>query len=370
MRSNPQSDAYSETRVPGLRPGTLMHRLRSRAVSRRIPMHVMLELTDRCNLRCRHCYLNGEASASELSLNEYGDILTQLAQAGVLFLTLTGGEPMLRRDFFAIAEHARIHAFALNIFTNGTLIDEDAADRLRDLCPQRVEISILGGSAATHDDLTGVPGSFDLAVSAAKRLVQRGIRVQLKTTWMNANANEATTIIALADDLGASFRDGFLLLPYRNGDGSPDDLALTQQQLQDLVWSRLAGPHPIALAPARTLTEEQKQSIIPCGAGQASCLIDAHGVVLPCVAMRARLGDLRKSAFSDVWENSAALRELQQIRLADLPECGSCDLFTHCNRCAGQAQKEFGDVTARSEAACKVARAFEDLRCRPDCGLS
>ena len=127
---------------------------------RQIPLHVLLELTPACNLRCIHCYC---APGGQRPLNgeEVEGLLEQLAAAGTLHLSLTGGEAMMRPDFFDILRSARRLHFALNVLTNGTLIGPAEADALAAVGPWEVGISIYGPTAVIHDRVTRVPGSFE-----------------------------------------------------------------------------------------------------------------------------------------------------------------------------------------------------------------
>src|SRR5437868_14362963 len=117
-----------------------------------VPLHVLLELTYRCNVRCVHCYLAGQER--EMTLPELLPVLDDLADAGCLILTLSGGEVLLRKDFFEIAGAARARGFALRIFTNATMVTPRIADRIAALDPVVGETSLLGGDAATHDGVT------------------------------------------------------------------------------------------------------------------------------------------------------------------------------------------------------------------------
>ncbi|MFB0545956.1 MAG: SPASM domain-containing protein, partial [Anaerolineae bacterium] len=117
------------------------------------------------------------------------------------------------------------------------------------------------------------------------------------------------------------------------------------------------------------LTEEMKQDIHPCGAGQTSCCIDSYGNVHPCAAIDTVLGNLRKERFADIWHNSEELERIRSIRLSDLPECGSCDLFLPCNRCAGLAKMETGSLLGRPSQCCEVTYAMEGFYREKRCEL-
>ena len=333
--------------------------LQQKARAHDIPLHVMLELTDRCNARCRHCYVSDRSAVRELSLTEYEGILTQLAAAGTLFLVFSGGEPLVRPDFFEIASLARQMEFSLTLFSNAILIDPGTADRLAELCPGRVEISLLGGRAATHDRITQVPGSFEKTIRGARLLIERGISVQFKTTWMRENIEEAAAIRTLAKSIGASFRSGFLVIHKRDGDASPADFRATADQLRAMVQQnyercdvKTVPPEPAPLADA------QKEGN-PCGMGQVSCRIDSRGNVYPCAAVDIVLGSLRQHTFASIWNGSEELKRLRSIRIADLTECSSCELYSRCSRCAGLARMETGSLLGPSPQACIVTRAFE-----------
>lgn len=342
----------TDSQAPGAAREPLLRQIIRKAAGQSIPLHAMFELTNRCNLRCRHCYVNPAERGDELSLAEIKDLLQQLADAGGLFLSFSGGEPLLRDDFLEIAGYARRLGFTFTLFTNGTLVEPALADALRELCAQRVEISILGGQAETHDAITGVAGSFRAAVRGARRLLDRGITVQFKTTWLRANVEELPLVERLVRDLGAGFRAGHSLLPRWNGHALSDTLHPSAAQLgvharAYAAADRDQGPRPVPPA--------QQRDVIPCGVGQASCLIDSRGQLLPCVALRVPVADLRKERLASAWASSPELRRLRSIRLADLPACRGCALYTRCNRCAGLAEKESGSVMGPSLQACRLA---------------
>ena len=363
-------DQALEAAPTAQRPVSLLRSLSRKASEREIPIHTMLELTNLCNLKCRHCYITEHSRNGELQLDEYRDIMDQLAAVGVLFLTLSGGEPMTREDFFRIAAMAREKEFSFTLYTNGTLITPEAADQLRDLCPERVEISILGSGPSTHDLITQVPGSFDKALQAAKLLIEREIRVQLKTALMRENLDEAWDIQSLAAGIGATYRSSFPIIHRRDGSRDPTDLMATPDQWRAFAkkqYERIPGARvPPEPSP---LSAEQTKDATPCGAARNTCRIDSRGNVYPCPANNTAAGNLRRRPFADVWKNSEELTQIRAIHVSDIEECASCRLLLQCNRCSALAKMETGSLLKASPQACMVAHAFEGFYQEKRCEL-
>ena len=124
------------------------------------PMHAQWEITFKCNHLCDFCY-NSPTGQKELTTEEILEGIDKIADFGLLYLTLTGGEPMVRSDFWTICKKAREREFAIRIYTNGFLIDEQRAAKLKEFDPFEIEISIHGARPETHDKLTGIPGSLN-----------------------------------------------------------------------------------------------------------------------------------------------------------------------------------------------------------------
>ena len=182
---------------------------RLRAAAARRPIAATLELTRRCNLRCVHCYLGDQAEQHrrqprELAAAAVRAALTEWAEAGCLYLTLTGGEPLLRPDFPEIYRHARELGLVVTVFTNGTLVTDEIAGLFRAWPPRKVEISLYGATAATHDAITGAPGSHARAWAGIRRLQAAGVRVALKTVLMKSHCGERAELERQAAACGAA----------------------------------------------------------------------------------------------------------------------------------------------------------------------
>ena len=138
----------------------LMQEMSAKALKLGIPLSVQLDLTYRCNERCIHCYLDHD-DHGEMTTAEIKDLLDQLAEAGVFFLTISGGEILMRKDFFEILEYARARTFCVKLKTNAVLIREQEAQRIRSLGVESVQISIYSHRPEVHDAITKVPGSLN-----------------------------------------------------------------------------------------------------------------------------------------------------------------------------------------------------------------
>jgi len=155
----------------------------------------MIEVTRRCPLNCVHCYNNlplrdDENARRELSTAEHIRIIDEIAEAGCLWLTYSGGEIFARRDFLDIYTHAKKKGLLVTLFTGGTLITPQIADHLAIWRPHSVEITIYGSTRETHESVTRVPGSHDKCMRAIRLLCERKIALNLKTVVLTLNQHE------------------------------------------------------------------------------------------------------------------------------------------------------------------------------------
>src|SRR5215471_1627553 len=163
---------------------SLLQEVDEKALARNIPLSVQLDLTYRCNERCVHCYLDHD-DKGEMTTAEIRHLLEEMAEAGVFILTLSGGEIFLRKDFFEILEYARRRLlFCVKLKTNGILIREADAARIRDIGVESVQISIYSHRPEVHDAITLVPGSLKRSLDAVRFLKSQGLRVLLANVLM------------------------------------------------------------------------------------------------------------------------------------------------------------------------------------------
>ncbi|MBI3952046.1 MAG: radical SAM protein [Acidobacteria bacterium] len=316
------------------------------------------ELTYRCNELCTHCYLDvlppGSRVPGELTIEECKSILDQLASEGVLNLTFSGGEILVRCDFFKIAEYARKKGFALTLYTNGILIKPTVADRIAALHPFRVEISIYGSRAETHDRITLRPRSFELTGRACQLLIERGVRVQLKAMLMHENVHELHEMRGLASGLGANFKYDITITPKDTGDLSPLVHRMTDE---DLLWLfRETIDEKAADMWRHKLTSHLDPGHRFCGITLNSLLVDPYGEVYPCVQTRISAGNLREQSIRQIWRESPVWERLGNLTLESLPVCSTCELKSYCTRCHGLAMMADGDLHTCASICQREAR--------------
>jgi radical SAM protein with 4Fe4S-binding SPASM domain len=338
-----------------------MQKVLEQALALGVPLSAHLDLTYACNERCVHCYLEHQ-SPGEMNTTEVCRLLYQLADAGTLFLTLSGGEIFLRRDLFQIIECARQLSFAVKLKTNGTLIGLPAALRLKELGVQLVDISIYSHRAEVHDAITRRPGSLQQSVSAIRVLCEAGVPVRIASVLMRQNQAEIAMVRRLAEELGTAYVLDPTVTPKIDGDHSVlihrADRAAVREVLQDPI---LASDTQMACE-ADDPAPDSLAANVPCSAGHSLVYIDPCGRVYPCVQFPLQCGDLRQEGFAEIWKKSEPLQQVRAIRVADLPVCSSCPQVSRCSRCPGLALME-GDMRGPSRADCEKAGVLYSIGC-------
>lgn len=352
------------------------------------PFLVVWNYTYACNLRCKHCYSSaGKPSPEELTTEEALRTVDQLADAYVVAVSFSGGEPLMRRDFFDVARYAADKGLYVSLATNGTLIDDDVAGRLRDSGVEYVDVSLDGANPETHDIFRGVPGSFERAIRGIKACVKAGLYTCVAMTVTKHNLSEVPKVVELAKKLKAKRFLAFNFVPTGRGkvaidlDPTPQEREAVLKALYCELIKSVTGKGGIetfSTAPqfARVAIEsfQTNESIIPaahygglvgstklladfiggCGAGRIYCSLSPEGYVEPCVFLPIRVGDLKKESFEDVWRNSKVFNELRDKDLLK-GSCADCKYRFVCGGCRARAYGYCGDYLA-SDPGCIYER--------------
>ncbi len=319
----------------------------NRAYETARPITAQLELTYKCNLLCSFCY-NAPRQRAELTGDQWIATLDKLRGAGTFNIVLTGGEPFCHRDYFRIAEAVRDRGLVLKTYTNGVLLaDREKAERYAALAPFETEVSLHGATAATHDRLTGIRGSFDKLVAALGHLSDLGVKVTVKTPITRLNQHELQDVDALAARFGYKITYDTNILPTDDGDVAPLSLAAEKEFLVAFFVEQMRkgasglNPRPV---------EKMKQN---CGTGLTTLTIDPYGDILPCVAWRRPIANILEVDDLDaLWQgrNGPLNETLAYVRKV-AQEVPSRTLLPHeeggyASFCPAAAEKETGDPFA------------------------
>lgn len=336
-------------------PLTHQHRLAILAAQENIPLDVSLELTHHCNFRCQHCYIPDFSAPDRLSTERVLELLQELAEVGTMYLTLTGGELFLRRDWLTIARRARKLGFALRLFSNGSLIDPEIAGAIASL-PAAVEVSLYSMNQATFEEITQQPRSFRKTLQGIEHLRKHDVEVILKTPMMVHNYRDLDEIATYAASIGAEFQASPTITARKDGNLATVALRVPQQKL----IPHFGGPHLGCQIPEEDPHDPRHDGAL-CAAASRYCNITTSGDVMACNILPGADGNVRERPFRDVWENSPWLNKVRSIRRTDLHTCGTCASLSYCGRCHAQAMVEDGDLYGPSSYAQERALILDQL---------
>jgi radical SAM protein with 4Fe4S-binding SPASM domain len=339
--------------------GSLMSEMSHRALALGVPLSVQVDVTYRCNERCVHCYLDHD-DHGEMTTAEMRDLLDQLAEAGVFFLVFSGGEVLMRMDFFEILEYARSLLFDVKVKTNAFMIREKQADRMRELGVRQVQVSIYSHRPEVHDAITKLPGSLKRSIAGIRFLQSRGLKVIIANILMRQNLNDYAGVKALAQELAAEYTIDPTITPKMDGDRSILPLGIGRSDLQQVFRNAdLVGNVEEFCAPPPAVDDEVLDGL-PCSAGHTACYISPYGDVYPCVQFPLPTGNVRRQKFLEIWRHSSQMNEVRSIRARHLPVCSTCAHVGSCTRCPGLAYME-GNMRGPSSLDCEKSFARTGL---------
>ena len=333
----------------------VLEEITAKALRLNVPLAVQLDITYRCNERCVHCYLDHH-DHGEMTTAEILHLIDEMADAGVLTLTLSGGEIFLRKDFFEIVEHARRLTFCVKLKTNALLIGEREAARLRGLAIQEIQVSIYSHRPEVHDAITLVPGSLNRSLTAIRFLKAQGLKVVMANVLMRQNKSDYAAVQDLAEEIGVEFTLDPTITPMMDGDRSILSLGADAGTLRDVFRDSTVVGDADEFCAIPSDTGEVNLDSRPCSAGNTTCYVSPYGDVFPCVQFPLPTGNVRRERFVDIWRNSSQMNEVRSIRLKDLPTCSSCSHAGACTRCPGLAYME-GNMRGPSSQDCQKSFA-------------
>lgn len=314
--------------------------------------------TNRCNLKCAHCYQDAdECDSRELSTEEARTMISDIARAGFKIMIFSGGEPLMRDDIFELVAHAASCGLRPVFGSNGTLITQDVARKLKAAGACAMGISIDSLDAEKHDKFRGVNGAHAATLAGIEACKSVGLPFQVHTTVVDWNRDEVCDITRFAKEMGAMNHSVFFLVPVGRGKDISDesiDVEQNEQLLADILRAGCdAGIEvkPTCAPQFMRIAEQigvQTRYTRGCLAGLTYCVVGSEGIVRACAYMTEDAGDVRKQPFDEIWRTSPVFQELRTQ--AYKGACGACDYKGVCGGCrARAAYYHDGDILGQDD---------------------
>jgi radical SAM protein with 4Fe4S-binding SPASM domain len=315
---------------------------------------IQWHLTEKCNLRCKHCYQSG-VPRDELTLSEIKDVVSEISNTfkewsglyDVSFspsFNVTGGEPFLFKNFYKTLEYISQEGFDIYVLSNGTLIEKEKAGILGRLGVKGVQVS-MEGPEEIHNNIRG-RGSFEAAVNGIRCLLETGLEVTINTTLSNINAGSFHDMVKLALQLRVQ-RLGFSrLVPSGRGKELLNNM-LMKDEVKNIYEIILSESHsglnivtgdPLATQmtssrqPRNQTDSEERTPLGGCAAGVSGITILSDGTFVPCRRLNIPVGNIRQDSLREIWATSPVLLMLRDKRKYK-GSCCNCDRWSSCRGC-------------------------------------
>ena len=353
-----------------------------------MPLLVVWNYTNKCNLRCKHCYQDagsGGEKRDELSTEEKKRVVDELDRNNVVSISFSGGEPLIAKDFFEISEYAKKKGIYINIATNGTLLTEENVKRIKEIGFGYVAASLDASTPEKHDEFRGVPGMWNKTCEGIKRLIDAGVTTCIQFTLTKESFDELPKMLELRKKLGAYKVIVYNYIPCGRAGFENDPTPEQREEAARIMYEEInAGHHVIASTMpqlGRYCKERNSDSVViahyadiktkelstisdivgGCGVGRAYCAIQPDGLVTPCVYMPHLVaGDLRKQSFKEIWLESplmVSFRDRSKLQ----ENCRSCEYNAVCGGCRARAYEYTGDLMGPDPGCIKNRDVYYSL---------
>lgn len=324
--------------------------------------------TNKCNLRCKHCYQDAgmDAYADELSTDEAKSLIDGIVRAGFKVMIFSGGEALMRPDVYDLVAYAAGRGLRPVFGTNGTLITAQVARRLKDAGACAMGISLDSLDRARHDEFRGMAGAWDATVAGMRACREAGLPFQLHTTVLDWNQDEICDITDFAVAEGAIAHYVFFLIPVGRGRYINDtalQVAANERLLRKIMAKQAEVAIDVKPTCAPQFTRVAKQLGVEtrfergCLAGLTYCIVSPEGVVRPCAYMLEEAGSVRERPFDEIWRSAEVFERLRAREYGG--SCGTCDYREGCGGCrARAAYYHDGDYLAQDDY-CAHGRGIE-----------
>lgn len=325
-----------------------------------------IEITGECNERCVHCYIPHENKINTMDTALFYNILEQCKKMNVLHLTISGGEPMLHKDFISFLKRCKEYNFSVNVLSNLTLLNEEILEEMKRNPLLGVQVSLYSMNAHIHDTITCVKGSFKRTKDAILKLIEYDIPLQISCPIMKQNIDCYKEVLNWGKEHNVNVNSDYVIIARYNHTTENLDNRLTIDDVGNIIKRKAIDDSHYLERVEKEI--EKKKNFSPddfvCSVCHSSICIAENGNVYPCAGWQDNvIGNLNETLLNDIWKNSTKIQHLRNLRRRDFPKCIECLYSEFCTMCMVRNANEhpLGDPLEVNEYFCKIAKLNKEI---------
>jgi radical SAM protein with 4Fe4S-binding SPASM domain len=325
-----------------------------------------IEITSKCNERCIHCYIPHDNKVSHIEPDLFYSILEQCKKMRVLHLTLSGGEPMLHKNFCDFLRKCKEYDFSVNVLSNLTLLDDEIINEMKANSLLGVQVSLYSENPNIHDEITQMKGSFEKTINAILQLIENDIPLQISCPIMKQNKNCYDDVLKWAKNHKIHVGDDYGIIAGNNHTTQNLTCRLSINEIKEVINNKAAND-PKYLEQLE-MEAEKKKNITPndfvCSVCHYSICITDNGNVYPCAGWHGYIvGNVKETSLHDIWNNSEKVQYLRGLRNQEFAKCIQCLDKEFCTICMVRNANEnpLGDPFAVNEYFCNIAKLNREI---------
>lgn len=325
-----------------------------------------IEITSMCNERCIHCYIPHDYKVSCIEPDLFYDVLEQCKNKRLLHLTLSGGEPMLHKNFCNFLRKCNEYNFSVNVLSNLTLLNDEIIKEMKTNPLLGVQVSLYSMNPHIHDEITQIKGSFEKTKNAILKLIENDIPLQISCPIMKQNKNCYDDVIKWGKKHKIHVGDDYVIIARYNHTTQNLSCRLSINEIKEEINDKVAND-PKYLEQMEREAEKKKNvtsNDFVCSVCHSSICIADSGNVYPCAGWQDYIvGNVKETSLNEIWDHSEKVQYLRGLRNQDFPKCIQCPDKVFCTKCMVRNANENsqGDPLVVNEFFCNIAKLSKQI---------
>lgn len=325
---------------------------------------VHIEIANECNERCIHCYIPHDKKNKILPSDLFYKVLEEGRKLNIIHVSISGGEPLLHKDFIPFLRKCRELDLSVNVLSNLTLLNDMIIDEMKKNPLLSVQTSIYSMNPQVHDSITNKSGSLEKTKNAVLKLIEAGIPVQISCPIMKQNKNDFSTVQEWGEKNNISVLIDYVIFAAYDHSKCNLQNRLSLDEVESAIESQLSTDYINSLKETAIKKESLTEDDPICSICRYFFCVSAEGDVFPCVGWQSKIvGNIKNDSIKELWEDSIELNSLRSIKWKQFPKCISCKNRGYCTVCmmSNANENPHGDIFDIEEYHCQVASLIHKI---------